>query len=143
MMANGSQSTHEGEKVEPEASPAPEKSRRSLHNETILNGTTEDGPSDDVPMEDGGQQMEDTEEEEDLPVVMTYKIILPDDEGVNDTTIRSATIFVLLVFVHMFIPLPFVMCIYTIQGCIYHALVVLYPVSNTQLLKLFPMYCLK
>ena len=61
--------------------------------------------------------MEDTKEEEDLPVVMTYKIILPDDERINNTTIRSATVFVSFVFVHMFLPyhllctyVPYILC---------------------------------
>ena len=63
-----------------------------LHNETMFNGTTEDGQSDDLSVEDGGQQMEGTEE--DLPVVMTYRIILPNDEEINDATKRSDTIIV-------------------------------------------------
>jgi len=45
------------------------------------------------PMENGGQQMEDTEE--DLPVVMTYRVILPDYQG-GDSTKRSATIFMIV-----------------------------------------------
>ncbi|XP_065904114.1 PR domain zinc finger protein 5-like [Dysidea avara] len=102
FLPNVSQSTHEEE--EPEVIPTPKRSRRSLNKETTSNSTTEDGPSDDVAMEDDGQYMEDdgqymedggqymeddggqyTEDTEGgLPVVMTYKIVLPDEEGVND-----------------------------------------------------------
>ena len=90
--------------------PTPKRSRRSLNKETTSNSTTEDGPSDDVAMEDDGQYMEDdgqymedggqymeddggqyTEDTEGgLPVVMTYKIVLPDEEGVNDDATKRS-----------------------------------------------------
>ena len=98
--------------------PTPKRSRRSLNKETTSNATTEDGPSDDVAMDDDGQYMEDdggqymeddgqymeddgqymeddggqyTEDTEGgLPVVMTYKIVLPDEEGVNDDATKRS-----------------------------------------------------
>ena len=92
---------------EEEESSTPKRTRRSLNITTISNGTAEDDSPDNMSVEDdtsrsllpvnGGNEvcMEDGEHymDEDLPTVMTYKIILPDDDRVNDDYYKRSVCF--------------------------------------------------